>query len=354
MTTLTTRGLRTAALFQCAHPSQFQSQLISIPLFSQFSISKPPLQRNASTSTTTPSKPTATSPPRSTLNGPLSTLPAPLILPNRSDFESTFKYLFKLGSTYGSFYKTGALNIFTNFRASQAIQNNIDSNYQSSKAAAVKAGALSRADFQLLHRSWHDIKRLPIFGLVFIVCGEFTPLVVIALSNVVPWTCRIPRQINSDRQKLEDRRRISFRNLTAAPPTESNVEGLERQQLIHISWSLGLSSSVWDWLGGQYPGLPNAVLRRRVRRHVEYLEMDDGLLVGKKGGQKGMERLKGLGVEEVKMALVERGVDVLGRSEKVLRGDLEAWLRSREQAPVMRLLLTRPSVWPVKAKGLEG
>ncbi|KAH8661460.1 hypothetical protein BGZ60DRAFT_380939 [Tricladium varicosporioides] len=338
MNTFTSCGLRTAALFQRASSPAITSQFLSQSRLSKFT----PLHRNASTSTsTTPSKSTTPSPLRSSLNGPLSTLPAPLVLPIRSEFSSTFKYLFKLGSTYGSFYKTGALNIFTNFRSSQPIQNSIDSQYKSSKVAAVKAGALSRADFQLLHRSWHDIKRLPIFGLVFIICGEFTPLVVIALSNIVPWTCRIPRQINSDRQKLEDRRRISFRNLTTTPPMVSDIKGLERQQLIHISWSLGLSSSVWDWLGGQYPGLPNAVLRRRVRRHVEYLEMDDALLMGRKGNQKGMERLKELDVEEVRMALVERGMDVLGKSEKVLRGDLEAWLRSREKAPVIRLLLTR-------------
>jgi hypothetical protein len=46
--------------------------------------------------------------------------------------------------------------------------------------------------------------------------------------------------------------------------------------------------------------------------------------------------------EEVRMALVERGLDVQGREEWKLRADLEAWLRSRDGgAPVERLLLTR-------------
>jgi hypothetical protein len=167
------------------------------------------------------------------------------------------------------------------------------------------------------------------------ICGEFTPLVVIAVSSVVPWTCRIPKQINADRMKLEKRRAISFRNLTAPPPEEKGVQGLERMQLIHISWSLGLSSSVWDWLGGQYPGLPSGILRRKVGKKVGYLEMDDRLLGdGSRVGE--------LEVEEVRMALVERGVDVQGREEWKLRADLEAWLKSRDGgAPVERLLLTR-------------
>lgn len=157
---------------------------------------------------------------------------------------------------------------------------------------------------------------------------------VIALTSIVPWTCRIPKQIQSDRAKLEERRRISFRNLTAKFPEKGGIEALNRMQLLHISWSLGLSSSAWDYLGGQLPGLPTGVLRRKVKWRVEYLEMDDRL-IGRAGGVKDMD------VEEVRMALVERGLDVLGRQEKGLKGDLNAWLKSREKVSVERLLLTR-------------
>jgi len=121
---------------------------------------------------------------------------------------------------------------------------------------------------------------------------------------------------------------------------------MEKMQLVHISWSLGLSSSVWDWLGGQYPGLPSFLLKGKVKRRVEYLELDDGLIV-KDGGVREME------IEEVRMALVDRGVDVLGRGGKELRGDLNAWLKSREKVPVERLLLTRPNVWPVRIASSE-
>lgn len=160
-------------------------------------------------------------------------------------------------------------------------------------------------------------------------------MVVIALSGVVPFTCRIPKQIDSDRKKLEERRSISFRNLTATPPDKNVVaEQLERMQLLHISWSLGLSSSAWDWLGGQLPGLPTAILKKRVAKRVEYLKNDDYLIV--KGG--GVEEMN---IEEVKIALVERGLNVLGKDEQALRSSLEAWILARKGESVERLLLTR-------------
>ncbi|KAH7382865.1 hypothetical protein BKA64DRAFT_697454 [Cadophora sp. MPI-SDFR-AT-0126] len=280
------------------------------------------------------------------INGPLTTLPAPLQTPTRQPSQSLPGYLFALGKSYVAFYKTGIKNIYTNYKASQPLQSTIDKKHSSSLSAAVKAGALDRSDFQLLARNWHDVKRVPMFALVLLICGEFTPLVVIALTSIVPWTCRIPKQIQSDRAKLEERRRISFRNLTTKMPEKGGVEALNRMQLLHISWSLGLSSSAWDYLGGQLPGLPTSVLRRKVQRRVEYLEMDDKLI--ERAGD-----VKDMDVEEVKMALVERGVDVLGKEAKGLKGELGAWLKSREKASVERLLLTRPSAWPVKVSNVK-
>lgn len=117
------------------------------------------------------------------------------------------------------------------------------------------------------------MKRVPMFALVMLVCGEFTPLVVIAVSNVVPWTCRIPKQIDKDRRILEQRRAISFRNLTIPARTEAEEAKMKRMMALHISWSLGLSSRMWDWLGGQLPGLPTRILVRRVAKRIEYREL---------------------------------------------------------------------------------
>ena len=85
-------------------------------------------------------------------------------------------------------------------------------------------------------------------------------------------------------------------------------------------------------------GPPVELVRARARRQLEYLEQDD-FLIGKNGGVEAME------MEEVRFALEERGLDVLGKNDAHLRGLLNRWLRERERGPVTRLLLTRPSVW---------
>ena len=155
------------------------------------------------------------------------------------------------------------------------------------------------------------------------------------VTSVVPYASRIPKQIENDRKTLENRRAISFRNLTMEPPkAETGVEGLQRMQLLHISWSLELCSRLWDWLGGRLPGLPTPIIRNRVRKRVDYLKLDDRL-INRGGGVNEMD------LEEVRIALVERGVDVLGRTEKQLRDLLKAWLRARKETSMERLLLTR-------------
>ncbi|KAF7876445.1 hypothetical protein EAF04_001536 [Stromatinia cepivora] len=345
MNTTTMRSMRTSStIFQSTLKSQFQ------PTTSQsISLLHPSPQRFSSSQSNSHAGPTFPSPilPPHTINGPPSTLPAPLDLPIREPNQPFFfKYAFTLGKAYAKFYKTGVKNIYYNFIASRTIQTTIDEKYKSSLSSAVKGALLSRSDFQLLVRNRHDVKRVPIFALVFLICGEFTPLVVIAISNVVPWTCRIPKQVDADRKKLEERRAISFRNLTMkTPPVGTAVQDLRRMQLLHISWSLGLSSSMWDYIGGRLPGLPNAILRRKVARRVKYLELDD-MLIKSEGGVKQMYE------EELRMACVERGIDVMGRDVHMLRMHLNAWLRSREKVGVETLLLTRPAAWPSKPKML--
>lgn len=290
------------------------------------------------------------------INPPTSTLPAPLDLPTRKPDQSLPGFLFSTGKAYLNFYKTGAKNIYANRNTTKALKAKLDPKYRSSIQAAIKDRIIDRHDFQLFHRTNFDLKRIPIFGIVFIICGEFTPLVVLAVPAVVPFTCRIPRQITGYRKTMEERRKISFRNLTTPLSVEAKIfsaesngpdnaparisDSLERMQLIHISWSLGLSSSLWDWLGGQLPGLPTGILRRKVKKRVEYLDMDDELMT--RAG-----RVEELSKEEVEIAAVERSIDVLGRNQNGIKADLQKWLESRKAGTsAERLLLSRPNVWP--------
>lgn len=62
--------------------------------------------------------------------------------------------------------------------------------------------------------------------------------------------------------------------------------------------------------------------------------------------------LSSMDIEEVRMALVERGVDILGKNETWLRGHLGAWMKCREKSAVEALLLTRPAAWPYRPIGM--
>merc|ERR1712093_194776 len=162
MNTTTLRGLRTACRYQ-----RIQSGIS--PRISSYSSRSPSIQsttfllfRYASTTTTSSNKET-TSSKQHPVNGPLTTLPAPLQTPTRQPSQSLPGYLFALGKSYVAFYKTGIKNIYTNYKASQPLQSTIDKNHSSSLAAAVKAGSLTRSEFQLLARNWHDVKRVPMF-----------------------------------------------------------------------------------------------------------------------------------------------------------------------------------------------
>lgn len=276
-------------------------------------------------------------PTAANVNGYRTTLPPALpeadLDSSKSDYHP--KNLFRTGKTYVTFYKGGIKALWSNFKFAFRLEQFMDARYKHDVSAAIAAGYLDRSRFQLLRRSSFDVKRVPPFLLIFLLCGEFTPLVVMAVSGVVPFVCRIPKQIDGDRKKLEARRAISFRNLVLDGPTaKKTVQDLGRMELIHICWSCGLSSSVWDWLGGQYPGLPTPILRRKVHNHVQYLGHDD-TLIQKHGGVSEMIP------DEVYRSCVERGIDVVGRSEEKARKDLRSWLQAREKATAESLLMTR-------------
>jgi hypothetical protein len=162
--------------------------------------------------------------------------------------------------------------------------------------------------------------RLPFFGLMLIVIGEFTVLVVALVDGVVPYTCRIPSQVYSALQKAEARRQIAFSDLEARHPHGVLSPRLNRSGArAHVLRSLHMSSTLWDKLGFSAVA-PPGVWEMKGRLRMAFLEGDDKNLV-EDGGLVGME------VEEVRIACSLRGIDVLGKSEEEMKGWLGDWLR---------------------------
>ncbi|KAL8945190.1 MAG: hypothetical protein Q9211_000271 [Gyalolechia sp. 1 TL-2023] len=275
------------------------------------------------------------------LNPPASTLPPPLTLPTRPPNLSgtrRFTFYYQIGKAYLSFYKSGIKSIYQNYKILRQLRPRVPRG--KSFEQALRDGALSRAEYHLIKRTRRDAFRIPLFGLVLAICGEFTPLVVVSmgLNGVVPRTCHIPRQIDGAREKAEARRRESFRHGTVTYDEMGkfdDVQKLPKPILAHIGRSLGLYSSLWDKVGLT----PTVLLPRRIREAVGRIDVDD-TAIQRDGG------MKHLSEEEMKLAAEERGLDVVGKPLGEIRSVLVKWTEARKLAPIIELVLRRPSAWP--------
>ncbi|KAI1112394.1 hypothetical protein F5Y14DRAFT_422040 [Nemania sp. NC0429] len=282
--------------------------------------------RRASTSSSSTSSTTATtltdpspSPFSDPLNPPASTRPPPLDLPVRDKSKSLFPHLLQLGKAYLTFYKTGLKAILANRRLLHSLPSSSPSAATSKNGSRDGSGSGSesplptRAELLLRARVRHDVARLPLFGLMLLVCGEFTPLVVLLFPHLTPYTCRIPSQIAVLQKAAEARRAASLR---AFPPSSPSTAGLEDG---HICRRLGIGHAAWDKLGLSVP-----FARARVADAVARIALDDVLL--RSGG--GVRLLVD---DEVVLACEDRGIDTLGKDVASLRRRLETWVA--ESAP---------------------
>ncbi|KAL3458521.1 hypothetical protein BJX64DRAFT_223518 [Aspergillus heterothallicus] len=309
------------------------------------------------------------------INPPPSTRPADLDLPDSlpptAPATDKVKRYFSIGRAYLSFYKTGLKNVYHNYRASLPIRRSlgIPANLPTAPAAAAFYGMInnnnnnkpkkakegetgknalarlktSRSTFQLLHRAAYDVRRMIPFTLILIICGELTPLLVLAFGNAVtPYTCRVPRQIEKYRAQRLSRKTAALSARAAevegsvtAPQAGSEEEMQVISKFVDAEWVekasdveilracavLGLAKT------HQRPGfLVGMVYRRRLRKFVEYLGLDDELMRNC-GGVKALEAV------EVRVAVEERaGYGVADgeegwQAERVQRRWLEKWLK---------------------------
>ncbi|ROW09867.1 hypothetical protein VPNG_06304 [Cytospora leucostoma] len=323
-------------------------------------------------------------------NPPSTTRPAPLDLPTRKPDTSTFSHLFATGKAYLTFYKTGLRHIYINTRlvwslnTASGIPASPTRAGDTAEPPAVRAAGTTRST-ELLRRRWaHDVRRLPVFALVLLVCGEFTPLVVLALPRVVPITCRIPQQVEKLRRGAEERhgatitasgdennaqkgsrtapaeaeQRAKDNHDTTPSTVQQEYTELSHADITaHLARSLNLISPLWDKLL-----LPDTfistIASRRVRQHLAFLDRDNHFLA-QAGGVSALED------EEVLLASEDRGIWPVekgggGELLPVARENLQRWLylvgddqvadpwseeRAAEREARMVVLMTRRH-WP--------
>jgi hypothetical protein len=281
------------------------------------------------------------------LNPPLESYAPPLDVPERKPGQGKLKWLYQCGKAYLSFYKSGIKNVRSSSKLAKTLRAKVAAAASSSANGKKDATAvLSRAEWQLTRRTRADMLRLPAFALVFLVLGEWTPLIALYLTPVIPEPCRVPAQLERMQRKAEARRserlrrvghdaaRLVARAGAAASELGVDVQRFNAQQARKVRDALAAPAprvSLFELLllsarFDAHPGVldrlfitpPRALLVRGLRKKMGYLVTDDEM-VARDGGWGGLRR------EEVVRACFERGVDVKGKSEAELRKVLALW-----------------------------
>ncbi|KAF3893409.1 Letm1 RBD domain-containing protein [Trichophyton interdigitale] len=297
---------------------------------------------SASSAATTSASETSISSP---VNAPATTRPAFLDVPSKDNPQTsgTFSYYFALGKAYLRFYKTGLKNVYGNYKASIPLRKQLGlpayiprspwtDTPASSSGGSTDASSLTRSDFQLVRRSAYDLRRMIPFGFILLICGEFTPLVVLAIGNMVtPMTCRMPKHLIKERGKRIEYKIAALQGLSesqrevVAPSSlrgAKDVHALSAEEVLQSCVVFGLSKrhslSVPEFLQNM---LVNGLYRPRLQRWMEYLAADDKLIKSAGG-------LDNMVAEEVRLAVDERGgVDVgMGLKEGVREATERKWL----------------------------
>jgi len=263
-------------------------------------------------------------------NPPASSRPPPLDLPTRDPETSYVKHLFHTGKAFLTFYKTGLRQLYTNTRIIYP---------SSSGPPAPPPLPGTRAAHIFRHRWEQDIRRLPLFLALLVVCGEFTPLAVVFFPNRVPLTCRIPSQVNQLRRKAEERRTLAIERYHHA--------GDNAQPGGYAAQALGITGPrMASYLGGLT--LHEFWYGRRLWKRMNFLAKDDELLI-EAGGVQALEN------DEVLLACEDRGIPIVERDIKTLRQVLKQWLlyagKKEDSEPtrvqkMMEMVLSEEKQWP--------
>ncbi|KAJ4365918.1 hypothetical protein N0V83_008540 [Neocucurbitaria cava] len=273
---------------------------------------------------------------RENLNPPRFTYAPDLSVPARKANQNTASYLWAAGRAYVAFYKAGISHVRQTLSLAKKLRSRALKDGAAAGGGSKKdiSEVLTRAEWQVVLRSRKDALRLPAFGALVLLLGEWLPLVVIWITPVIPEACRIPKQVERELNKTEKARHERLRRISldavrimaderrtpgaalveeqerdggredkAVRDAARAVEHMTHYDLLIASARYNCHSRIFDYL---HLTPPKPLLRRRVGKMLEYLRKDDRL-IERDGG------VAGLGKEEVRRACVERGIDVLGK-----------------------------------------
>lgn len=273
----------------------------------------------------------------SRLNAP-TTLPPPLDSPPpRLKHEYAIQHYIKVGKTYLRFYKTAAKQILSNRKTAKLVRARFPDHpflkpfpgdaidHKTGQLVVMHSSkegqGLSRAEFQLVRRLSHDMKKVPVFILLLAIFGEWLPLFVVFLDPLLPRSVLLPAQVLKRRRKAV--KAVEKEGADLDLPPKSRLEGAgihDRAQLLLVARRYGLLGPVSQFFQA-------TSLLRRVRRHESYVALDDILLRNDlQAAGNGPPSLEGLCDVELDQALEDRGLWQENQTEQNRRAVLHKWL----------------------------
>jgi hypothetical protein len=225
------------------------------------------------------------------VNPPTYCRPADFAQPVRASAEAPHTWYWRLAKTYISFYKTGFKSYWAASKQAKVIRRLA----RDAAKSPQQQSPSTRADLQILHRTAHAEKRIPVVAIMFLVTFEFFPLIMYLLGKraipLLPYVLRLPYQVELDRD-------VRLRRWVNIETKWRNVNPNELDLLDFVRYSAefhGLGGRLWPlkWT-------PNIILRTRVKRHYDYLRCDDLQLW--------YDGVQGLEDDEVVIAALQRGL----------------------------------------------
>lgn len=380
-------------------PSSFEWKPTPSSNKSTSSSEKSTSSSDKSTSSSTPRTPLPYPPTDDAANPPVSTLPPPLDVPGREPGQSLFSYTLKSGKAYFQFYKQGVKNVWQNRKLAAAIDRRVSKIPFTSEKGYIRFDLdasetpFTRGEYQLIRRSQYDMRRVPIFAVLFLVLGEWLPLVAVFFTALLPVPCRIPKQVEAEERKRTDQRhegrqlllREKIRTGIAVmpPPSDQDVAEWKKSGMVATLDESGRITppspstspeefkaqiSKLDLVGKNMGtlGMDLGLVERHMLsgdKECRYLYMHYAQMafnvrssIWERPGRlsrviwslwvyKLRDRLGYLAVddallerdggaealrpEEVRVACSERGIDTLGRRDDQVRKDLAVWLSKK-------------------------
>ncbi|RUP44759.1 LETM1-like protein-domain-containing protein [Jimgerdemannia flammicorona] len=244
--------------------------------------------------------------------------------PGKQPFSIT--RLYQKSKELAVFYKNGVKLLWGNRKKAKELREAQRQGYK-----------LNRKEFQLVHTTKKDMRKLIPFVVILAILPELIPFIVAFAPSLVPSTCVTAAQLEKSQREAFTKRVKMSENIV-----KSSVEGISARDfssvdaIARLDRLYGLDflyqnidrkhlAAYCNFMGLGHKFATHGMLKQRLKKRLEYLLHDD-LLISKDG-------VDSLTLEELQKAAEERGMRSLDVSEDHLRRSLRTWLNLQLHKP---------------------